>query len=255
MPIFLARMTPRRRFHADRAAVLDRDPGHFAILHDIDAALGGRARIAPDHGIVARRAAARLHQAAMNGKARIVVVQIGQEGANALAVEKLAAGAVQPHGVAAPGKGVALSVGVINIDDAALADHRVVVEVPLQALPELHRPFVEAFIAGQQIIGADDGRVASGIAGADPVLFQHGDIGDAVHLGEIMRGGEAVAAAADNDHVVGRFRRRIAPGRPPVLVTRQRVPGERPTRIMHSGTPSAQQSSVVWRSHSVRWRE
>ena len=255
MPIFLARMTPRRCFHADRAAVLDRDPGHFAILHDIDAAVGGCARIAPYHGVVARRAAARLHQAAVNGKARIVVIQIRQEGANALAVEKLAAGAVQPHGVAAAGEGVALNVRMVNVDDAPLADHRVVVEIALQSLPELHRPFVEAFIAGQQIIGTDDGRISSGIAGADPVLFQHGDVGDAVHLGEIMRGGEAVAAAADNDHVVGGFGRRIAPGRPPVLMTRQRVPGERPTRIMHSGTPSAQQSSVVWRSHSVRWRE
>ena len=255
MPIFVGANDAAGRFHADRAAVLDRDPGHFAILHDIDAAVGSRARITPDHGVVPRRAAARLHQSTVDGKARIVVVQIGQEGANALAVEKLAASAVQPHGVAAAGKGVALNVGVINVDDAALAHHRVVVEVALQSLPELHRPFVEAFVAGEEIIGADDGRVASGIAGADPVLLQHGDVGDAVHLGEIMRGGEAVAAAADNDHVVGSFGRRIAPGRPPVLVTRQCVPGERPTRIMHSGTPSAQQSSVVWRSHSVRWRE
>ena len=49
----------------DRAAVLDGNPDDPAILHDIDAALGRSASIAPDHGVVARRAAARLEEAAV----------------------------------------------------------------------------------------------------------------------------------------------------------------------------------------------
>src|SRR5262249_34129848 len=92
-------------FHADRATVLHHDPGYFAILHDVDAAVGRRARIAPDHRVVARGAAARLHQSAVYWKARVVVVEIGQERTHALSVEEFAAGAVQPHRIAAPREG------------------------------------------------------------------------------------------------------------------------------------------------------
>ena len=58
--------------------------------------------------------------------------------AHLLAVEQLGIDAVQPHGVAAPREGVALRVGMVEVQHAALADHGVVVEVLLQPLPELH---------------------------------------------------------------------------------------------------------------------
>ena len=161
---------------------------------------------------------------------------------------------MQAHRVAAPGEGVALGVGMIEIEHAALADHRVVVEILLQPFPQLHRAFVEGIIAGQQIVGADDRRVAAGIAGADPALFQHRDVGDAVLLGEVIGGRKAMAAAADDDDVIGRLRRGIAPDRRPMSLACQGVPGQRPCRISHPGS-RAQQSSVVSRSHSVRWRE
>ena len=58
-------------------------------------------------------------------------------------VEKLGVDAVHAHGIAAPGEGVALSVGVIEVEDAALAHHGVVVQLLLQPLPQLHATFVE----------------------------------------------------------------------------------------------------------------
>ncbi len=208
---------------ADDAAVLDAEAGHLAILDDVDAALVGRAGIAPGHRVVPHRAAARLQQPAADRKARIVEIDERHQRAHLLAVEQLGIDAVQPHGVAAPRIGVALRVGVEQVQHAALADHGVVVEVLLEPLPQLHRPFVERQVAGQQIVGADDGGVAPDIAGADIALLDHRDIGDAVLLGEIMGGGEPMPAAADDHHVVVRLRLRLAPDRLPVAVAGDRV--------------------------------
>ena len=79
-------------------------------------------------------------------------------------------------------------------------------------LPQLQRELVEVRVRIEVIVGADDRRVAPGIAAAEPALFEHGDIGDAVLLRKIVGGGEAVTAAADDDDVVARLRRRAAPG-------------------------------------------
>jgi len=53
-------------------------------------------------------------------------------------------------------------------------------------------------------------------AAADPALLQHGDVADAVLLGEVVGRGEAVAAAADDDDVVFRPGFRAAPGERPI---------------------------------------
>ena len=58
----------------------------------------------------------------------------------------------------------------------------------------------------------------AGVAAADPALLEHGDIADAVFLGEIVGGGEPVAAAADDDRRIGALRLRAAPGLRPALV-------------------------------------
>ena len=39
-----------------------------------------------------------------------------------------------------------------------------------------------------KIVGADNGRVATGVAAAEPTLFKHGDVGDAVFLGKVVGG-------------------------------------------------------------------
>ena len=171
---------------------------------------------------MAHRAAALLQQPAVDGEAGIVEIDEGHELLDLVAVEQLGIDAVQPHGIAAPRIGVALRVGVEDVEHAALADHGVVVEVLLEPLPELHRPFVEREVAGKQVVGADDGGVAPDIAGAEIRLLDHRDIGDAVLLGEIIGGGETVTAAADDHHVVGRLGLGLAPERLPALCCRSR---------------------------------
>jgi hypothetical protein len=101
---------------------------------------------------------------------------------------------------------------VREVHHAALAEHHVVVEVLRQAFPQLHRLFVQRGRFVPQIVRAHDRRVARGVAAADPALFDHGDVGDAVLLREVVRGGEAMPAAADDHDVVFllRFRARHA---------------------------------------------
>ena len=162
--------------------------GHFTVFDDVDAALVGGARIAPDHGVMARGAAARLQQAALNREARIVEIEIGRHAPHRVAVEQFGVHAMQAHCIAAPRKGVALAVGVVEVQHAALGHHGVVVKVLLQPLPQLHAKFVKRNVAGKQVVRADDRRVAPGVAGADPAFFHHRNIADAELLGQIMRG-------------------------------------------------------------------
>ena len=167
---------PPRGLDADGAAALDLDAGDLAVLDDVDAERVGGAGVAPGDRVVAHRAAAPLQQPALDREARIVEVEHRRQPAHALGVEQLGIDAVEAHGVAAPGIGVALRVGMEEIEHAALADHGVVVELLLQPLPELHRQLVERDVAGQQVVGADDGGVAPDIAGAEIALLEHRDI-------------------------------------------------------------------------------
>jgi hypothetical protein len=155
----------------------------------------------------------------MDRKPRIVVVEKRQHRPDLTAVEQFRIDAIEPHGVAAAGEGVTLRVGVKEIDHAALADHHIVIEVALQSLPELHRPFVELDIRRQKVVRADDRGVAAGIARADPSLFDNGDVGQAVLLGEIVGGRQAMTAAANDNHIVFALRLRIAPRRRPAGVS------------------------------------
>ena len=212
---------PAACLDARAAAVLDAEPGHLAILDDIDAAPVGSAGIAPGHRVMTHGAAAPLHQRALNRKAAIVEIQERDLGAQLFGIEKLGVGAVQDHRIAAPPIGVALPVGMIDVIDAALADHRVVVEILLQPFPELQRQFIEGRVAFKKIVGTDDGGVAPDVAAADPALFQNRDRSLAKLACQIIGGGKTMAAAADNHEIIGRLWCRIAPGRPPAPVAGQ----------------------------------
>ena len=69
---------------------------------------------------------------------------------------------------------------------------------------KLHRPFVERVVLGQHVVGADDRGVAADIAGAEPALFDHRYVGEAVLLCEVIGGGQSMTAA-DDDNIVAFF--------------------------------------------------
>ena len=131
---------------------------------------------------------------------------------------------MQTHRIAAARIGVALRVGMKEVQHAALADHRVVIDRLLQPFPQLHRLLVEGRVAWQQVIGADDRRVAPDIAGADERAFQYGDVADPVFFREVERGCEPMPPAAHDDDVIGRLRRRVAPLGTPIALAAKGLP-------------------------------
>ena len=167
-------------------AVVDLDAVDLAILDNVDAAAVRAARIAPRDGIMTDGAAAPLQYGAADRKAALSKSRNGTIFRTSSRSSKFTIDAVNAHRIAAPRERIALRIGMEEIEHAALADHGIVIEILLEPLPEFHRPFVKRFIAGKHIVRADDGGVAADIARTEPALFQHGDIGDAVLLGEII---------------------------------------------------------------------
>ena len=221
-----------RCLDADHSSGLAADAGHLAMFENVDAAPVGRPSETPDHRVVPRRAAARLQEPADDGEHRIVHRSHRQHGAYAFTVQKLCVDALKTHRIAAPHRGVPLGVRMEDVEDAPLAHHHIVVEVMLQPFPQLQRLLVEARIARQHVVRADDRRVAAAVAEADRPLLHHRDIDDPVQAREIVGGREAVAAAADDDDVVSRLGLGLAPGGLPARVAAKRFREKSPAGIV-----------------------
>ena len=216
-------MKPRRVSTPDRAAALDPDALDLAVLQHVDAAPVRRAGVAPGDRVVAHRAAATLQEPALDRKAGVVVVELGVQAPDRGLVEQFGIDAVHHHGIAAPRVGVALAIRVVEVQDAALAHHGVVVDVLFEPFPELHRMFVERDVAGKQVVRADDGGVAADVAAPKVAFLDDRDVGDAVAAREVPGRREPVPAAAHDDDVVFGFRLRIAPDRFPVPLAPKRL--------------------------------
>jgi hypothetical protein len=193
-------------------------------------------REAPGDGVVARGSAAGLVEAAEDGETRLLEIEVGDDLADPLGIQKDRIIPLISYCISAPCIGVALAVGVEQVDDAALGMHHVVVEVGLEPFPELQRMGVEFRVSGQAVVGADNGGVPAHVAAAKVALLQHRDIGKAMFFREIMRRGQPVTAAADDDDVIGVARCRVAPGRAPALVPGQALGEHRQAGIPHFGS-------------------
>ena len=225
-----------RGLHANGLAALDVDAGDRALLDDIDAERVRCPREAPGDGVVARHAPAALQRCAKHGIARVGrYVEAGNRLGEFGRTDDLGVDAVEPVGVDAPLDVAHVLQRMAEVVDAALAEHDVVVQIPAQPLPESHRLLVQQRRFGPEIIGADDGGVATGVAPADPAFFEHSDIAHAMVFRQIIRRREAVAAATDDDRVVALFRFRAAPGRAPVPVMAERVAQQAVCRVLGHG--------------------
>ena len=72
-----------------------------------------------------------------------------------------------------------------------------------QDLPQLQRVLVDRRALVPEVVGADDGGVPGHVAAGQPALFQDGDVGHPVVLGQVVGGGQTVSAAAHDHGVVG----------------------------------------------------
>ncbi len=163
-----------------------------------------------------RRAPAPLDQAAEHRKTRIGgQVEQRDQPADLLAGQKLGVDPVAGQGVAPFGEPGHVGIGMTQEQRAALAEHHIVVQLVGQPLPELQREFEQRLALRQAIVGAHDGGVAPRIAAADPALFEHGDGGHLVDLGQVVGRGQPMAAPPDDDDVVGGLGLGRAPGAGP----------------------------------------
>src|SRR5690242_2198333 len=86
---------------------------------------------------------------------------------------------------------------------AALREHDVEIELLRHLLVKLHAFLVEGDALRRDVVRANGGGVASGIAAGKVAFLQDSDIPDAVVFGEVMRASEAMSAAADDHDVIG----------------------------------------------------
>jgi hypothetical protein len=127
---------------------------------------------------------------------------------------------------------------------AARRIHHVVIEVLRQPVPQLQRVVIEPRTFVIEIVGADDGGVAAGVAAAEPALLDHCDIGDAVLLGQVIGGPQAVSAGADDDDIIVLARLRRRPLRGPALVAAEPLAGDSKSGIFAHGDVAPDGSRV-----------
>ena len=159
--------------------------------------------------------------------------------------------AVELHGVGDPGGDLELGWRVGHVEDAALAQHHIEIELARQPLVEPQREIVERYRFRVKVVRPHDGRVAAGVAAAEPALFDHADAGAIVGLGEVIGGREAMSATADDDEIITPLGLRLAPGYRPTLVAGEALLEESEGRIARAhGRPRDEPKSgtCAWRA-------
>ena len=213
-------------------AVRDLDPGHFAVLHDVHAARIGGARKSPGDGVMARDPAAPLERRTEN-RVSHVVGNIDDRNFRFYPrrVEDFRIDPIQANRPHPPGHLLEVVFVVREIQDAALAEHDVEVQLSAEPFVELQRLLVEMRTLIPQVVGANDRGISPGVATPQPAFFQDGDAAHVVLLGQVVGGRQTVAAAAHDHHVVGRGRLGAAPGTRPAPVIAEGVAGEAEDRV------------------------
>ena len=92
---------------------------------------------------------------------------------------------------------------------------------------------VERLVPREQVVRPDDRRVAPRVARADVALLEDRHVADAVVFREVVRGGQPVPAAADDDHVIRGLRRRVAPRGGPASMAVQRLADQAGEGVAH----------------------
>ena len=208
-----------------RALGVADDAGDFAVLEDVHPQPVGGAGIAPGHGVVPGGAAPPLERGTQHRIAHVVGdVQGRAVGLRLLRRQPLIVHARGPVGVDVALEHLHVVHRVGQHHHAPLAEHDVVVQLPGQALPQLDGVVVEPRALRKQVVGADDGGVAPGIAAPQPALLDHGDVAHPVLAGQVVGRAQAVPAATDDHRVIGRLRLGRAPLRLPARLAGQALP-------------------------------
>jgi len=85
---------------------------------------------------------------------------------------------------------------------AARGIEQVQIEIRREVLPEAHALIVELHPFRSEVVRANDGGVAAGIAAAEVALVEYRHIANAVIARQVIGGCQTMAARADDDHVI-----------------------------------------------------
>jgi hypothetical protein len=136
---------------------------------------------------------------------------------------------------------------VRKIEDAALAQHHVEIELARQPLIEPERQVIEGDRLGIEVVRPHDGGVAAGVAATEPALLDHADARAFVSFGEVIGGRKPMSAAADDNEIISRLRLRLAPGLRPTFVAGQALLEESEGGIAPAHGISSPSSDLVLR--------
>ena len=196
--------------HRVDAAVAALEAEDLGVGVDLGPARVGAAGQAPDDGVVADDAAGRVVERAQDRIGRVLAdVHRRGQALDLVGPDQARVDALQAVDLGAVGHHEHRAVGVREREVAALREEQVEVQLLRQALVELDARVVEARALGRLVVRAQDRRVAPGRARADVALLEDRDVGDPA-LAQVVGGGQAVRAAADDDDVVGALERRGA---------------------------------------------
>ena len=208
------------------------DRGDLAVLDDVDAEVVGGAGIAPGDRVVPAGAAARL---VVGAEDRVAAVRVEVDDRHDLLHlgrrDHPAVEAGQPVGVGGALHRAELVLGLAEHEQPARGEHHVVVEFLRQRLVQRAGKLVDRDRGVLQVVRADDRGVAARIAAAKPALLDDRDAPRLVMLGEVVGGGEPVAARAHDHHIVFRLQLGAPPGAAPFAVVAHRVAGEGKDRV------------------------
>ena len=211
---------PARGLDPGDTTLVGENSGHFGLLVDLDPAPGRAHRVAPGHRVMARDGAGFVVEGAEDRETRAAVeVERRAEPRQLVPVHDLGFDPEMLVDLRPPAHGPQRGVVMGERQVAALGIEDVETELVREVAKQADRLVVEPHPFRRQVVGADDGGVARGIAAAEPALVEHRDIGDPVVLGEVVGGGESVPAGAHDHHVVARSqpdrgRHRAAPPAP-----------------------------------------
>ena len=180
----------------------------LGLLVNLDAAAVGAAAVAPGHGVVARDRPGRVEQRPQDGRmSGASHVDHRNAAFDEGGVDGLGIHAVMLVDLGSPAHGAHRRIRVRQGVMAARRIEQIQIEVFAQVLPQAHALVVELDALGGQVIRADDRGIAAGVAAADIAFFEHGDVADAVIASQVIGCGQAVAAAADDHHIVAGLQR------------------------------------------------
>ena len=214
------------------------DPGDFALLDDVHAHIRAGAGIAPGHRIVARGAAAGLPERAEHGVAGAFEIDHRHQLLDARGADEFGFHPLKRIGLGGAQIAALFVLRLGQHHHAAGREHDVQVEIPAHGFIKRAGLLVDRGGRILEVVRADDGGVAPGVAAPQPALFQHRHIGDAVVAAEIIGGGEPVAARAHDHHIIFTLRLGACPGARPAPVKAQALAQDcQGVVAFHPGSP------------------